>query len=94
MKIQERYPNLTPVALEQFALHVFDALRNREDATTSFESLDVGVRLDIAISPLGTLFVNEITRNWDADFFSERTLGYPCLQIAFSVAQAVHEVFS
>ena len=94
VKIQQKYPTLTPAALEQFALHIFDALRNREDATAKFESLDVGVRLDIAISPLGTLFVNEITRIWDADFFSERTLGCPCLEIAFSVAQAVHEVFS
>ena len=94
MKIQQKYPTLTPAALEQFALHVFDALRNREDAAAKFESLDVGVRLDIAISPLGSLFVNEITRIWDADFFSERTLGYPCLAIAFGVAKAVHEVFS
>ena len=94
VKIQRQYPTLTAAALDHFALHTFDALRNREDATANFESLDVGIRLDIAISPLGTLFVNEITRIWDADFFSERTLGYPCLQIAFSVAKAVHEVFS
>lgn len=94
VQIRQKYPTLTQAALEQFALHIFDALRNREDATAKFESLDVGVRLDIAISPLGTFFVNEITRIWDADFFSERTLGCPCLQIAFSVAKAVHEVFS
>ena len=94
VEIQQKYSNLTPAALEQFALHIFDALRSREDATANFESLDVGVRLDIAISPLGTFFVNEITRIWDADFFSGRTLGCPCLQIAFSVAKAVHEVFS
>ena len=94
VEIQQKYSNLTPAALEQFALHIFDALRSREDATAKFESLDVGVRLDIAISPFGTFFVNEITRIWDADFFSGRTLGCPCLQIAFSVAKAVHEVFS
>ncbi|KAM0800607.1 hypothetical protein BDR22DRAFT_241059 [Usnea florida] len=92
--IQKVYPELTSAALEQFALHIFDALRNREDATAKYESLDIGVRLDIAISPLGTFFVNEITRIWDADFFSRRTLGLPCTQTAFNVAQAMHEVFS
>ena len=92
--IQKMYPELTGAALEQFALHTFDALRNRDDATAKYESLDIGVRLDIAISPLGTFFVNEITRIWDADFFSQRTLGLPCTQTAFNVAQAVHEVFS
>ena len=94
VKIQQKHSSLTPAILEQFALHIFDALRNREDAMAKFESLDVGVRLDIAISPLGSFFVNEITRIWDADYFSERTLGYPCLEIAFRVAKAVHEVFS
>ena len=64
------YSTLTSPALEQFALHNFDAFRNREGATAKFESLDDGIRLDIAISPLGTLFVNEITRIWDADSFS------------------------
>lgn len=50
MKIQRKYPTLTPAALDQSALHMFDALRNREDATANFRSLDAGVRLDIAMS--------------------------------------------
>ena len=93
-KVQRTFPNLRLDALKSFALGIFDALRDREDGREKFESLDVGVRLDIAISPLGAFFVNEVTRLWDADFFSDRTLGCPCLEVVFSVAKAMHEVFS
>ena len=64
------YPVLRLADLELFTLYIFDAFRNREDATEKFESLDVGVRLDIAISPRRTFFVNEITRTRDGDAWS------------------------
>ena len=69
-KTQRIYPELRLADSEQFTVYIFDALRNREDATEKFESLDVGVRLDIAISPRRTFFVNEITRTWDGDAWS------------------------
>jgi hypothetical protein len=60
--------------LEDFALFIFDALRNRPDWSSNYESLEIGVRLDIGISPASgccRYFVNEITRIYEADFFAE-----------------------
>jgi hypothetical protein len=59
-----------------------------------FESLEAGVRLDVAISNDGRFFVNEITRWYAADFFSLSTLGPPHTQLCSSYATALHEYFS
>ena len=56
-----------------FALHTYSSLRQRHDGHECYESLEIGVRLDIGVSelsPKGRFFVNEITRWHAADFFS------------------------
>jgi hypothetical protein len=80
--------------LEDFALYIFDALRNRPDWSNNYESLEIGVRLDIGISPAGgccRYFVNEITRIYEADFFAE-WLAQPGTHICKAVAEAIQEV--
>jgi hypothetical protein len=80
--------------LEDFALHVFNALRNRLDWSSNYESLEIGVRLDIGISPaIGycRYFVNEITRIYEADFFAE-WLAQPGTHICKAVAEAIREI--
>jgi len=80
--------------LHEFALYIMSCLRGRHDWETNFESLEVGVRLDIAISKDGRFFVNEITRWYAADFFSLSTLGPPHTQLCSAYATALHEFFS
>jgi len=73
--------------LEEFALYIFNALRNRPD-WSNYESLEIGVRLDIGISPVSgccRYFVNEITRIYEADFFAE-WLAQPGTHICEAVA--------
>jgi hypothetical protein len=80
--------------LEDFALYIFDALRNRPDWSSNYESLEIGVRLDIGISPASGCchyFVNEITRIYEADFFAE-WLAQPGTHICKAVAEAIQEV--
>ena len=80
--------------LEDFALYIFDALRNRPNWSSNYESLEIGVRLDIGISPAGgycRYFVNEITRIYKADFFAE-WLSQPGTHICKAVAEAIQEV--
>jgi hypothetical protein len=80
--------------LEDFTLHIFDALRNRPDWSSNYESLEIGVRLDIGISPASgccRYFVNEITRIYEADFFAE-WLAQPGTHICKAVAEAIQEV--
>jgi hypothetical protein len=81
--------------LEEFAMYVFDALRNRSDWSTKYESLEVGVRLDVGVSLASgqrQYFVNEITRIYEADFFAE-WLAQPGTHICKAVSRAIGDVF-
>jgi hypothetical protein len=81
--------------LQDFALYVFDALRDRPDWSRNYESLEIGVRLDIGMSLASgrcSYFVNEITRIYEADFFAE-WLAQPGTHICKAVAEAIQEVF-
>lgn len=78
-----------------FATYIFDALRDRADWSTSFRSLEVGVRLDIGVSVDSGMrqhFVNEITRIYEADFFAE-WLAQPGTHVCRALAKAIEEVF-
>jgi hypothetical protein len=80
--------------LEGFALYMFNALRKRPDWSSSYESLEIGVRLDIGIFPASgccRYFVNETTRIYEADFFAE-WLAQPGTHICKAVAEAIQEV--
>jgi hypothetical protein len=80
--------------LEDFALYVFNALRNRRDWSRDYESLEIGVRLDIGMSLASgrcRYFVNEITRIYEADFFAE-WLAQPGTHICKAVAEAIQDV--
>jgi hypothetical protein len=82
-------------AVEEFALYVFNALRNRSDWSTRYESLDVGVRLDVGVSLSGghhQYFVNEITRIYEADIFAE-WLAQPGTHVCKAVWRAIDDVF-
>jgi hypothetical protein len=60
--------------LEEFAIYVFNALCTMSDWSTTYQSLEVGVRLDVGVSiAIGKrqYFVNEITRIYEADIFAE-----------------------
>jgi hypothetical protein len=81
--------------LEQFAMYVFDALRNRSDWSENYASLEVGVRLDIGVSLASDqrqYFVNEITRIYEVDIFAE-WLAQPGKHICKAVSRAIEEVF-
>jgi len=43
--------NLTQADIEISALNIYDSLRARHDWKEYFESLEVGVRLDLAVAP-------------------------------------------
>ncbi|KAF2818334.1 hypothetical protein CC86DRAFT_337369, partial [Ophiobolus disseminans] len=84
---------LTRSDLEQFALFVFESLRAQTDSMTFFESLEVGVRLDIGVGDNGTLiksklFVNEITRWYGGHYFSHHICAEPKTQICKAFAHA------
>ncbi|KAH7070881.1 hypothetical protein FB567DRAFT_633815 [Paraphoma chrysanthemicola] len=78
--------------LEAFSLHVFERLRARSDALLGFESLEVGVRLDIGVAQRApnehVAFVNEVTRWYGAHYFSNNILAEPKTQICKAFAQA------
>ncbi|MCJ1450848.1 hypothetical protein MMC28_001182 [Mycoblastus sanguinarius] len=89
---------LTSQNLDTFALHIYEQLRARADWKEHYESLEVGVRLDIgiAIEPATQtkhFFVNEITRFYFADYFSQYTLGAPQQQLCYAFAEAIHNYF-
>jgi hypothetical protein len=80
-----------------FALHTYSALRQRHDAYECYESLEVGVRLDIGVSelsPTGRFFVDEITRWHAADFFSRLILPYPHVEICRGYSERVVQYFT
>lgn len=82
--------------LRSFAMYIFGALRNRANWSSSFESLEIGVRLDIGVSLAGGMrqyFVNEITWIYEADFFAE-WLAQPRTHVCRALAKALQEVFS
>ena len=80
--------------LHKFALYIMSCLRDRHNWEENFESSEVSVRLDVAISNDGRFFINEITRWYAADFFSLSTLGPPHTQLCSSFATALDEYFS
>jgi len=98
-----RSPYVQPLEmtdLHDFALHVYESLRGRSDWETHFETLEVGVRLDIGISTERKkgrgekmFFVNEITRFYDASYFSQQTLGAPHQEVCYAFAEAINAYF-
>ncbi|GJC91049.1 hypothetical protein ColLi_13887 [Colletotrichum liriopes] len=84
-----RYYNLTEDTVLSFALSVYEALRTADRWATQFRSLDVGCRLDIsAKEPGGPLFVNEVTRWYRADYFSDYCTGEPHTLLCSAYADA------
>jgi hypothetical protein len=76
--------------LTGYALTAFERLRRRRDWKKHCGSLEVGVRLDIGVSSEeeGSRFwVNEITREWHADWFSQ-CLEEPYLDVCRGYAKA------
>lgn len=71
--------------LEAFALHIRRSLLAMTDYYHYFESLELGVRLDVGVSDLsrdGVFFVLEITRWWNANYMSELALASPFTQVS------------
>ena len=67
-------------SLHTYALYIYSRLRSSEEWREQFESLEMGVRLDVGVGTTRGLekkrfFVNEITRFYGADYFSQHTLG-------------------
>lgn len=83
---------LTKSDLESFALFIFKRLRERADSMIFFESLEVGVRLDIGVAKNGrgekSFFVNEITRWYGAHYFSHHLCAEPKTQICKAFGDA------
>lgn len=81
--------------LREYALFVFNALRKRPDWKDHYETLEVGVRLDIGISldlEYRRFFVNEITRFQQGCWFS--TSGAPpYLGVVSAFARALNDYF-
>lgn len=81
--------------LHDFALYVFEKLRARVDWNDHYESLEVGVRLDVGYVVEGSsprFFVNEVTRIYEADFFAE-WLAEPGTGTCRAVAKAIRHDF-
>ena len=76
--------------LKHIAMRTFNGLRARDDWKQTFESLEVGVRLDVAISPNlpRSFFVNEITRWYSAAFFSDDIMAEPKYTLCEEFAKA------
>jgi hypothetical protein len=75
--------------LKEFAMFIREQLLTRPDAQTHYESLRVGVRLDIGRSEDGRWFVNEVTRMFGADQFASYHLAYPHIDVAEAFAEAL-----
>lgn len=87
---------LTRLQLSAFALDVYEKLREHVDWEKRFETLEVGVRLDVGVSPGKKdkrFFVNEITRLFEADFFSRDGLARPGTEICHNYAEALRGYF-
>jgi hypothetical protein len=98
-RVHFRRPECAPLTeqdLRMFSLAVYEKLRARPDWLEHFESLEVGVRLDIGISPAPnekSFFVSDITRFWLADFFSHDVLPRPNVQLCEAYAVAMRDYF-
>jgi hypothetical protein len=57
--------------LREFAVCIYERLLSLPNAERDYETLWVGVRLDIGVGRDGLFFVNEVTRWPQADFFPE-----------------------
>jgi hypothetical protein len=92
--------HLTRKGLEDYFLRRFEYLRRRPDWKEKWATLEIGVRLDAAISPHGAIspaigeegfWLVEPTRIYFADFFSDFIHGEPkyrlCEEIAHSIAR-------
>lgn len=86
--------------LHDFALYIYERLRAREDWAAHYESLEVGVRLDVGVGFEGgkeggqkRFFVNEVTRVYGADFFSQHTLGAPQQEVCWGFVEALDGYF-
>ncbi|KAH8621760.1 hypothetical protein IG631_23637 [Alternaria alternata] len=80
---EDLVPGLTQSGLESFALFIFRRLRERANSMV-FESLEVGVRLNIGVADNGSVgksFVSEITRWYGAHYFSLHLSAEPKTQI-------------
>lgn len=114
--IDFRSPYIHPLTmndLHEFALYIYDSLRRRSDWKEHYESLEIGVRLDIGVSTSDEtekgkgkegktkaddrgekrFFVNEITRFYQADYFSQQTLGAPGQLVCYAFAEAIDGYF-
>ena len=74
--------------LDKFALWIVDRLLELPDALEHFESLQVGVRLDIGFCQ-GRPFVNEVGRIYNAHFFSLSGSAEPYTMMAKAVATSL-----
>ncbi|KAF4999338.1 hypothetical protein FDECE_11534 [Fusarium decemcellulare] len=76
--------------LHAFALHQVTRLRQLD--SLAFDSLSIGVRLDIGVSeqsPQGRFFCLEVTRFWNAVYFPLRILPDPYIDISHEFGQAL-----
>jgi hypothetical protein len=81
--------------LRDFALFIFNNLRGRPDWKENYETLEIGVRLDIGVSPDGhirSFFVNEITRFQQGCWFSPSSAA-PYYGVPSAFARAIDEYF-
>lgn len=77
--------------LYEFAEMVNSCLRNRHDAVRHYQSVQVGLRLDIGVSEQssrGVFFVNEATRFYCADYMSE-LICQPFTEISMALGRAI-----
>lgn len=82
---------VTEAMLDEYALHIVDELRRRDDAKEHFASLEIACRVDIG-TIAGTLFVVEATRFYNAHFFS-LCLPEPYTMLVERIGDAVAEYF-
>ncbi|KXX76724.1 hypothetical protein MMYC01_209300 [Madurella mycetomatis] len=88
----ERKSYMTQMAeMKEFALFIHGKLLSQYNAQGRFQSLQVGVRLDIGRSEDGRWFVGEVTRAFDADQFAGYHLPYPHTHIAVAFAEAFRQ---
>jgi hypothetical protein len=74
--------------LDTYALQIWKDLLAQSDASRVFESLNIGVRLDIGVCK-GKFFVNEIGRQWDSHFFSQFICAEPRIEICDEMAASI-----
>jgi hypothetical protein len=88
----EECGGLRKADLDRFSLYMVEQLLAQKDAEAAFESERVGVRLDVGVWN-GRPFVVEISRLWDAHFFSHFICLEPRISICADVASALCAYF-